>query len=236
MIRTLKEVVRQVLYLCGWRRDLPHLRPATRAERFGQIYATGVWAHGDASTPGSGAGSSLEATAKLREELPRLIERLGVRSLVDVGCGDFTWMQSIALPCRYVGVDIVPAVIEANTARFGSPKRRFMVCDAVKEPAPEGELALCREILFHLSFEDAEAALRNILAGERRYVAATTDRGTGFNANIASGDFRLLNLERPPFSFPRPIEEIDDSAVAKGRVLGVWDAASLRRALGPSLG
>ena len=75
--------------------------------------------------------------------------------------------------------------------------------------------ALCREILFHLSFADGLYLLRNLARKERRYLIATTDRATFFNADIRSGDFRILNLTKKPFLFPQPDFAIDDAGVMR---------------------
>jgi hypothetical protein len=56
---------------------------------------------------------------------------------------------------------------------------------------------------------------------------ATNDPTTFFNANIESGDFRIINLERAPFHFARPAIAIDDSQIMPGRILGVWQVSTL---------
>lgn len=160
-----------------------------------------------------------------------MLQRVEAKTLLDVGCGDFTWMKAVDLPCRYVGIDIVPSVIAGNERAHGSATRRFAVIDAVSEPLPEADVVLCREILFHLSFEDALCALRNIVSGDREYLIATTDRNSPFNSDIATGDFRLLNLQRRPFRFPEPMMEIGDSAMNPTRVLAAWRVGDIRAAL-----
>ena len=49
----------------------------------------------------SGPGSSLLSTRKIRQQMPLLIQDLEVRSVLDVGCGEFNWMKRVKL-----GVDI----------------------------------------------------------------------------------------------------------------------------------
>ena len=231
VLRTAKELTRHLLHSLGWRRKLPHLQAESREERFARIYEAGVWRLDDPNSPASGWGSSLAATELVRRALPALLERLSAETLLDVGCGDFTWMKDVALSCAYVGIDIVPSIIAANRDAYGSPRRTFMLCDAVKETLPEADVVLCREVLFHLSFADAIAALKNIFAGDRRYLITTTDHDTAFNSDIETGDFRLVNLEKRPFRLPPPLFEIGDSAVAKGRRLGVWNMAEVRASL-----
>lgn len=196
-IRTAKEIARHLFYTVGIRRNAYHLNALSRVEKFSRIYQEGVWSLGRHDTPLSGNGSSMAATEKLRRALPEFINQLGVGKLIDVGCGDFTWMSQLELSCRYVGIDIVPWLVERNIAEFASARREFRAEDIVNSPAPKGDLILCREELFYLSIEDGIAALRNMLASGYSHLLLTTDRVTSFNAQIVSGDFRIINLERP---------------------------------------
>ncbi|MEU2611997.1 class I SAM-dependent methyltransferase [Micromonospora sp. NPDC007271] len=207
--------------------DVSHLMTPDRKGAFEQIYRRGIWLNGQNPATLSGAGSRLEATTVLQQELPRLIDRLGARSVLDVGCGDFTWMQHVRLDVPYVGVDIVAAVIEENQRRHGSPRREFRCLDAVTEPLPAVDVVLCREVLFHLSLADARSLLANVRASGAGHLVVTTDEATRFNADIRSGDFRVLNLRRRPFNLPAPRYEIRDDAVQSGRVMGVWRTTDL---------
>jgi hypothetical protein len=109
-------------------------------------------------------GSSLDKTQRLRTELPKLLRRLGTTTLLDVGCGDFTWMNEVdLLDVNYIGVDIVSSVIDEDDRLFGSPTKRFILANAVWDKLPDADVVLCREILFRLSFDDARSTLRNIL-------------------------------------------------------------------------
>lgn len=227
--RTAKEAVRHFLHRTGLRRGPSHVAVGDRRERFAEIYTAKVWSYGRDDIPLSGEGSSLAATEVLRTVLPRLLKDLGARHMLDVGCGDFTWMSRVELPCEYIGVDIVPSVVEANQRAFSSESHVFRQADAVQDRLPTADVVLCREVLFHLSLADAQAALRNILATGCTHLMATSDRETLFNSDIESGDFRLLNLQERPFSFPNPISEIEDSAVFPGRFIGIWRAADLQR-------
>lgn len=227
-LRTAKEIARHALHRLGLRRGAAHLAADTRAGRFEAIYANDVWRMGEAGVPASGRGSSLDATETLRVELPALLDRLGVTTLLDIGCGDFTWMAHTPLRQTYVGIDIVPSVIAANTAQHASDTRQFLLLDAVDEPLPPADAVLCREVLFHLSLDDARRLIGNMLKQPRAWFIATTDRATGFNADIVSGDFRLVNLEAAPFNLPPPAEAIADVGVTGGRRMGVWRAEQLR--------
>lgn len=53
---------------------------------FAPFYTENLW--GDAESA-SGPGSTLARTAKLRNELPILLQEIGARSMLDAPCGDF---------------------------------------------------------------------------------------------------------------------------------------------------
>ncbi len=82
-------------------------------------------------------------------------------------------------------------------------------------------------MLFHLSFRDIWSFIHNLRANGILTLIATNDSGTSFNADILSGDFRLLNLTKSPFRFPPPQISISDDEVSAGRVLAVWQVSAL---------
>lgn len=237
---TAREILRHLLYKSGaygllslYRSNKgvspAHLRDAEGPlkSRFSGIYETGAWQHGDDATPGSGEGSTLAATTGLREALPSLLSELNVHTLLDIGCGDFTWMQHGNLQKDYIGVDVVDSVIEKNRQLYERPGRIFAVADATVDELPEADAALCREVLFHLSFDDINKLLKNVLSKKRSFLIITSDTKTWFNSDIPTGDFRPLNLEAWPLRFPPPDRVIDDAAVSPGRIIGVWNTANL---------
>jgi len=207
--------------------NVDFLRHDTLPGRFSAIYRDRVWLNDRESGALSGLGSEVENTRSIRQRLPETLTALGVRTLLDVGCGDFTWMQRVELPCRYIGVDVVEPVIEANRAAHGSASRSFHLADATREPLPEADAVLCREVLFHLSFDDIRRVIENVRGCGASYLIATNDDATPFNVDILSGDFRKVNLRGAPFLFPEPILSIPDDSVARGRALSVWKIASL---------
>ncbi len=197
---------------------------------FRYAYRHNLWS-GD-ETP-SGPGSSLEQTAAIAEALPRLFRRYGVRSLLDVPCGNFNWMSRVELPrIQYTGGDIVPEIIDEATRRHGTRDRRFLVLDLTRSPLPAADLLLCRDGLVHLSYADIAAAITNIRSSSIEYLLTTTFTAESGFRDIVTGDWRPLNLEAPPFSFPRPTELIpehcteQDGAFAD-KSLGLWRVADL---------
>ena len=143
------------------------------AQRFRRIHDTNLWG---APESASGLGSELDATAVLRVELPRLFRKLGVTSLLDAPCGDAGWISRTDLGVHYVGVDIVPSLIESLQARAaaGDIKGEYHLADITADTLPRCDAILCRDCLVHLSFANIERAVANFRASGAVWLIATT--------------------------------------------------------------
>jgi len=175
----------------------------------------------------AGVGSTQAATRELSAQLSDFLRQVGCRRLVDIGCGDFNWMHTVEGDFDYLGIDVVPQVIEQNTARYANARRRFACADATRGPIETGDVAICREVLFHLSFKDGLKLLRNVRVAGFKHVLFTTDNSVWFNSDIRSGDFRRINLRKSPYALPVPSRELTDDKVSRGRVMAVWQASAL---------
>lgn len=175
---------------------------------FEQIYSQNLWG----GTPGSfhsGTGSSLTVAAPYIECVRKFIAENGIRSVADLGCGDFQVGQQITQPgLRYVGVDIVQPLIEHNQARFGHSSVRFECRDLITDRLPLAELALVRQVLQHLSNEQILRVIRNIACYDRVLVTEHVPIGGHVQPNLDKPhgpDTRLYDgsgvfLDRAPFS------------------------------------
>ncbi len=178
----------------------------------------------------SGAGSDLPATVPLRSQLIHLLERYSIGSVLDMPCGDFNWMQHLTLRCRYVGADIVPAIIDRNVKLYARDGRRFIVCDMVRGKLPRAQLIFCRDGLVHLSFGDALLAIANFKRSGAAYLLATTFLEPRPNVDTPTGLYwRPLNMRQPPFDFPEPLELIREPAPEPydDKSMGLWRLADL---------
>jgi hypothetical protein len=171
-------------------------------ERFERIYSTNLWSDPDSR---SGVGSTLDSTAVLRAELPNALRELDARVLLDVPCGDFTWMKRVDLSgIEYIGGDIVPSIIEENQRLHTTESRSFVHLDLTRDKLPDADVLLCRDCLVHLSYANIRAVFANIARSNIRYLLMTSFPGRGGNYDVADGDWRTLDFQAPPFSFPKP--------------------------------
>jgi hypothetical protein len=200
-----------------------------RAALFRRAFETNVWGGQDSV---SGTGSSLEQTAHIRRALPLLFRKYGVKTLLDIPCGDFFWMKSVNLSgVRYVGADIVPALVKQNR-RHQSATIAFRRLDLVTDTLPQVDLVLCRDCLGHFSVQDVFRALQNIRRSRSTLLLATTFPRRSWNADIPTGQWRPINLQADPFRLPCPMELIEEGCTeASGQFadksLGLWMIADL---------
>lgn len=201
------------------------------ADRFRILHDLGVYHHRESM---SGEGSSLAETTALRTALPGLLRRHSVASVLDVPCGDFHWMREVDLAgASYLGVDIVPELIERNRLLYGSPQREFRCLDATRDALPAVDLIHCRDLIIHLSLADIARLLTNFAASGARLLLVSHFASRTGNPEIESGDFRPVNLCHPPFSLPEPLEVLDEGSAMGGgafadRAMALWRAADLR--------
>ena len=201
-------------------------------ERFERIYSTNLWSDPDSR---SGVGSTLDSTAVLRAELPNALRELSARVLLDVPCGDFTWMKRVDLSgVDYIGGDIVPSIIEENQRLHTTESRSFVHLELTRDKLPDADVLLCRDCLVHLSYANIRAVFANIARSNIRYVLMTSFPGRGGNYDVADGDWRALDFQAPPFSLPEPqltiveqCEEEDGSYADKSLV--AWRVEDLPR-------
>jgi SAM-dependent methyltransferase len=205
----------------------PRLR---RRERFTRTFLSNYW-RGTESR--SGMGSSLTQTAVVRAALPTLCKEFSVQSMLDVPCGDFHWMQHVELPgVHYLGADIVPSLIATNQRSHGTRSRQFIVLDIVADIPPCVDLVICRDLLVHLSEAEIRCALANIKRSGSRLLLTTSFDARDHNVDLEGSDWRPLNLRRPPFSWPAPMQRIVEGCTEEGgdyadKGLSLWRIADL---------
>ena len=182
---------------------LYHLRfyGKNRIHVFSSIYKKNQW---DDAESISGPGSTLQNTMLIRNALPQIISKYKIKTMLDIPCGDFNWIQKIDLSqISYTGMEFVPDLIKSNTLKFGGENRKFMVADLVEDKLPKSDLIFCRDCLVHLSYRDIQAALANMKKSQSTFLLTTsfTDHP---NFDIVTGNWRQINLQANPFNLPRP--------------------------------
>jgi hypothetical protein len=199
------------------------LFPSKPRKVFNRIYEKNAWGSDESV---SGPGSTLKSTWNIRQEMPALLKRFNIKIMLDLPCGDFNWMSRIDLgETAYIGGDIVPGIIEANKLKY--PGRDFRVLNIIHDPLPAADLLLCKDCFIHLQNKDVLKAIENIRESGIRYLLAST-YPVAFNKLILTGHYRPVNMQRPPFDLPAPVELIEDFADdGTERYLALWDMQQL---------
>jgi hypothetical protein len=201
-----------------WLRGSRHV-----AETFARIYERNLW--GDPESV-SGSGSSATSTVAIRAELPELLLRLEVKTLIDAPCGDFNWIKELAGNLdNYVGIDVVEALVERNRRSYETDRVRFLRADITADALPRGDAILCRDCFIHLPTRMIVAALDNFKASGARYLLLTNQQGAVAYHDIPVGAFRPIDFRAPPFLFPAPSHVIREATA--GRELCLWEMTSL---------
>jgi hypothetical protein len=202
--RRVHELLSQILL----KADMVSAARKDRASVFSEIYRRRKWGVGPTAFF-SGSGSEDVSSQQYIAYARRFIADNDIKSVVDLGCGDFqVGRQIIGDDVEYHGCDVVAELIEFNNARYGGSNVRFSRRDIVTDPLPDGELCLVRQVFQHLPNVDIKRVLNKL--DKFRFVLVTDEQIKGDDGfankdiNAFHGTRRLfgqgVKLERPPFA------------------------------------
>lgn len=162
---------------------------------FRHIYEQDAW------RAGSGTGSRPENNVDYIGFLSRFMFLNQVRTVVDLGCGDWQFSRFIDWSSvYYTGIDVVPSVINQNSEQFG---RRNVAFRCIYDPneIPEADLLICKDMFQHLPNAAVQQYL-DTLRPRFKWLLITNDDypQEHLNADIEPGHWRALRLGLPPFS------------------------------------
>ena len=175
-------------------------------EVFADIIRNGKW-----SQHPCGPGSTMKYTAHLRKNLVPFLLEHEIKSVLDLPCGDFSWMSTTEIDkkFRYIGADIVDEMIRENKAKY--PDVDFRVLDLTIDKLPAVDVLFCRDCLLHLSFYDIEKAFVNIARSDIKYVLLS-NWNESFNneRDIETGSWRYIDFSKAPYNFTHSKGSIKD--------------------------
>ncbi len=175
-----------------------------------QIYEKNLWG-GEANTFYSGFGSHLpELVTPYLEVVSSFLSSFKESLTVcDLGCGDFNiGKELVKYSGRYIAVDIAENLIRRNREKFKNADVEFLSLDIAEDKLPEGDCAILRNVLQHLSNKEVKSIIEKL--GGYKYVILTEHLPEGeftSNKDIISGQgIRLkkqsgIDLLEPPFNF-----------------------------------
>ncbi len=169
---------------------------ASMRAAFEAIYAANAWSGG-----GSGEGSRLLHNRGYVAFLQDFLARRRIRSVVDLGCGDWQFSQAVDWAgIDYHGYDLVKPVVEANQRAFGRAGVSFHLFDGDFASLPAADLLIAKDVLQHWSQSTIEAFLPHLPRfGASLITNCINPAGPTVNQDISDGAFRPLDLRLPPF-------------------------------------
>ena len=166
-------------------------------EAFENIYATNEWRFG------SGEGSRPEHNRVYIRFIEEFIRTRGVRSVLDMGCGDWQFSRLINWgDARYLGLDVVESVVQTNRERFARPGVEFRRYSGDPGDLPGADLLIAKDVVQHWS----NASIQRWLPVIRNYRWALITncvaprRPFTRNTDTTDGGFRELDLRKAPFN------------------------------------
>jgi hypothetical protein len=189
------------------------IRDKSLDEIFNFIYQNKKWG---AKESISGNGSSLEQTATISRELPKILHKYGIQSMLDLPCGDFHWMQHVDLQgINYIGADIVEKIVDNNNLLYQATNRRFLKADIIKDELPKVDLILCRDFFVHFSDDLIFKSIENLRNQGFKYLLTASFIKKKSNQDIKIGDWRPLNVEIAPFNW-KIVDYINENCTEGG--------------------
>ncbi len=218
------------IYLWWKDRHFRHLRKKSPEQIFTEIYKQNVWG-GEQGSFYSGTGTENPNTAVYIEKVTSFIREHGIRSVLDIGCGNFAIMSKVVsgASVRFTGIDVVDDLIVYNNKTFGNDRTHFRKLDAINDDLPPADLVTIRQVLQHLNNTQILRILTKL--SRFKYVLITEhvpitddaeynlDKTTGphIRMRINSGVF----IDKPPFSVKntRILFEYREDDPVKGRLI-----------------
>jgi len=197
---------------------------------FNEIYSKNIWGNTESV---SGHGSALSQTSEILKQLPLLLRKYSIASVLDIPCGDFHWMKHLDAPVKYIGADIVEDLVRINNEQY-SDYGEFFVLDVCNSSLPKTDLLFCRDCLVHLSYSKIFDALRNIVNSQAKYLLMTNFPECKRNFNTLTGAWRALNFQKHPFHLPEPVDCIIEknnyrSSKFGDKSLALWRVEDLKK-------
>lgn len=167
---------------------------------FTDIYDSGGW-----SNLGSGPGSSPRYNRKLLKLLNSFLKLRNVQSIVDYGCGDWQMFREFDFGgVRYLGTDVVEAVVLRNTELYARPGIEFRLSKSMKDNDIVGDLLFVKDVILHLPNKNCREILDHAKANFKYalFVNDMRSKEIPVNKDIEIGGYRPVDISRPPLLMP----------------------------------
>lgn len=188
---------------------------------FEYIYDNCIWKNSDPNIPLSGPGSSLENTKSYSTMLNAFIYDNDCKSVLDLGCGDLSWISKTPFfndrLIKYTGLDVVESLIESHLSTF--PENQFLCKDMTTYcDFDTVDVVIIRDVLFHLKNEEILTIFDNI-KNKFKYLIITSCKNQLNTDSFDIWRFSEKNIHAEPFNKPRNFQFKLDEPVFNRDVL-----------------
>lgn len=171
---------------------------------FTDIYENRCWGNNNNSNYKGSSGSGSEINYNKDTYVPFLrnfIIENNIRTVVDLGCGDFKCGKLIydEMDICYTGYDAYKKIIDYHLTQYSLPKYNFKNLDLCnkKEEIINGDLCILKDVIQHWSLIHIYTFLDYLVDNKKfRYILITNCcYQQSDNTDINNGDFRPLSCE-----------------------------------------
>lgn len=161
----------------------------------------------------NGPAANMAGSANVRHELPFLLREYKITSMLDVPCGDLSWIRHTDLRSLYVyiGVDVDRRLIDE--ARRACPMGGFICANILtREKLPVVDLILCRDFLMCLPDEHLQSVIEKFKCSAAAYLLASNYPGSSNTFDYHPEQFPILGYLERPYDLTAPpfnLEQID---------------------------
>lgn len=165
---------------------------------FSHIYSQKLWKTFPWD-PLSGSGSKVSSTEPYRNFLSEFIRRNEIKSVLDFGCGDWTFSSYIpwqTLGVQYLGVDVYGPLIQQNREKYGASNITFIHADLTQSqnPLPYADVWIMKDVLQHWPNDQIIVFLQRMIDSRCfKFLLITNSSHEGNNRDTSLGGFRPLN-------------------------------------------
>jgi trans-aconitate methyltransferase len=168
-----------------------------------EIYNTWAWT------------STTTSPVQLCSQLPAAFQELEIQSILDCGCGtgggNPPWILSIDAPgIRYLGVDIVNALIADLQTHYTLPTVKFQKMNILRDPPETVDLWFARDFCCLYPKPEIMLFFEKFLESKSPFIAVTSVDTDRTYQKYATGSWIQLNLQRAPLYMPEPLMELED--------------------------
>ena len=187
----------------------------------------------------SGQGSWLRNTRETVEFINKVIDNYKIRSILDVGCGDWNWFKHVDIrDLNYLGWDADEQMINSNQSQFGSANIQFEVKDIVTSDYPKVDLVICRDVLFHMEFNTALAVIDRARESSNLLISTSyrdnkVNTGPRVYTDFDDWGYYDLNLSIEPFNLEKyetdSLQELKNTNKSNRRFICLYKFTNLAK-------